>query len=275
LRVLVYVMATEDRIELIIEGLPEDEGQVRLATFMSQLQNLSGTITRLDREANEGKHVTDYRIAELSYKSPVRVVLEPTPQPAHLSAGREIIASFGRVAHALENGEDLSQWDADLLEGIRNLARPVGKTVKNITLIFNDHVLDLTPAIAAKVDRALAVDEECEGSIEGMLEQINIHLGANTFHIYPEVGPKKLTCRFPSRLYDDAISAVGRRVEIFGTLHYRTGAQFPHQIAVSQIDIFPPDSELPDWEDLRGRAPDATGGLSSEAFVRELRSGWE
>jgi hypothetical protein len=32
---------------------------------------------------------------------------------------------------------------------------------------------------------------------------------------------------------------------------------------------------LPDWEDLRGRAPDATGALSSEAFVRELRDAWE
>jgi hypothetical protein len=32
--------------------------------------------------------------------------------------------------------------------------------------------------------------------------------------------------------------------------------------------------ELPDWEDLRGRAPDATAGMSSEAFVRKLRDDW-
>jgi hypothetical protein len=268
-------MAEDDRIILVIEGLPEDGGRVRLGTFMSQLQSLSATITRLDREAHEGKHVTDYRIAELSYKSPVRVVLEPTTRPQQPYAGRTIIDGLGRVAHALQNGEDLSRIDADLLEDIRNLARPVGRAVKNATLIFNDNTLDLTPAIASKVDRALAVDEECEGSIEGMLEQINVHLGANTFHIYPEIGPRKLTCRFPSRLYDDAVSAVGRRVEVFGTLHYRTGAHFAHQIAVSEIEIFPPDSELPDWDDLRGRAPGATGDLSSEAFVRELRSAWE
>lgn len=29
-----------------------------------------------------------------------------------------------------------------------------------------------------------------------------------------------------------------------------------------------------DWEDLRGCAPDATGNLSSEAFVRQLRDEW-
>ena len=33
-------------------------------------------------------------------------------------------------------------------------------------------------------------------------------------------------------------------------------------------------NQLPDWDDIRGRSPDATGGLSSEAFVRELRDAW-
>jgi hypothetical protein len=31
-------MADDDRITLIIEGLPEDNGQVRLGAFMNQLQ---------------------------------------------------------------------------------------------------------------------------------------------------------------------------------------------------------------------------------------------
>jgi hypothetical protein len=267
-------MIEEDRITLIVEGLPEDGGRVRLGAFMSQLQNLSATITKLDREVNDGKRATYYRIAELSYASPVRVVLEPKPLPLHPYAGRAIVESLGRVAQALENGSDLSGLDADLLEDIRGLAKPVGKSVANVTLLFNDHRFDLTPRVVTKVDEALAVDEECEGAIEGMLEQINLHHGANVFYIYPEVGPRKVTCHFPSKLYDEAVSAVGRHVEVFGTLHYRLGATFPHQVAVTAVEAFPPESELPDWEDLRGRAPDATGGLRSEAFVRELRDGW-
>lgn len=30
-----------------------------------------------------------------------------------------------------------------------------------------------------------------------------------------------------------------------------------------------------DWDDVRGMAPDATGELSSEAFVRQMRDGWD
>jgi hypothetical protein len=267
-------MAVDDRITLIIEGLPEDGGQVRLGPFMSQLQNLSATISKLDREVNDGKQATYYRISELSYNSPVRVVLEPQALPKHHYVGHAIIESLVRVTAALENGGDLSGLDADLLEDIRGLARPIGKSVANVTLLFNDHRFDVTSKVASKVDEALAVEDECDGAIEGMLEQINLHHGANIFYIYPEIGPRKVTCHFPSRLYDDAVSAVGRRVEISGTLHYRAGASFPHQIAVSAIEAFPTETELPNWDDLRGRAPDITGGLSSEEFVRELRDGW-
>jgi hypothetical protein len=267
-------MALDDRITLIIEGLPEDDGQVRLAAFMSQLQNLNAAMSRLDRDVNNGRAASYFRIAELSYKSPARIVIEPQPLPKAPYVGSLLVESLGRVVEALQNGHDLTQVDADILENFRGLVRPVGKTVKNATLVFNDHRLDLTERVGAKIDEALAIDEECDGALEGMLDQINVHLGANTFHIYPEVGARKVTCHFPSKLFDDAVSAVGKRVEISGTLHYRAGASFPHQISVTGIESFPPEHELPDWEDLRGRAPNATGGLSSEAFVRELRNEW-
>ena len=205
----------------------------------------------------------------------MRVVLEPKQLSAQPYTGGAVVARLKHLADTLARDESLTGFDADLLEDIRALARPVGRAVKSTTLIFNGSVLDLTPQIATRVDAALAVADECEGSVEGMLEQINVHRGANTFHIYPEVGARKVTCHFSPRLYEDAVAAVGRRVEVFGTLRYRVAAPFPHQIAVSGIETFPPERELPDWEDLRGRAPDATGTLSSEAFVRELRDAGE
>ena len=39
-------MATDDHITLIVEGLPEDDGQVRLAAFLSELQT---RISQVDR----------------------------------------------------------------------------------------------------------------------------------------------------------------------------------------------------------------------------------
>ena len=271
---VVRLMAESERITLVIEGLPEDQGRVRFAAFLAELQSLAATINQLDRDANAGKAASYFRIADLSYGSPARVVLEPQTLPGQPPTGLLVVESLNRIADAFANGGDLYELDAELLEDIRNLARPVGRQVQNAVLLFNDSHIDLTPQIVSRADAALAIVEECEGTVEGMLEQINIHGGANTFHIYPEVGPKKIACRFPPHLCDDAVSAVGRRVEVSGTLRYRAHADYPHQIAVSHIDTYEPESQLPEWDDLRGRAPDATGGLSSEAFVRELRDGW-
>lgn len=273
LEIVVRIMADNDRITLIIEGLPEDDGQVRLSAFMTQLQNLSATLSKLDKEAHT-KATTYYRITALSYASPVRVELEPQAIPKNPYFGSALVDSLQRVTTVIKRGGDLSGLDADILEDIRGLTRPVGSAVKSAALIFRGQNFDLTPQILDDVEKALAVDDECLGSIEGNLEQINIHGGANIFYIYPEVGPKKVTCHFPARLFDDAVAAVGRRVEISGTLRYRAGANYPHQVAVTEIEAYPPERDLPDWDDIRGRAPDATGSLSSEAFVRELRDGW-
>jgi hypothetical protein len=125
-------MAVDDRITLIIEGLPEDEGQVRLAAFMSQIQSLSATLTRLDRDTNNGRQASYFRIAELSYSSPIRVVIEPQPLPKRPYVGHLVIDSLVRIAQAIEaGGENLTEVDADVLEDMRALIRPVGKTVTN------------------------------------------------------------------------------------------------------------------------------------------------
>jgi hypothetical protein len=267
-------MAADDKIELIIEGLPEDEGRVRLSAFLSQLQNLSAALSKFDRESNDGKAASVFEISSISSNSPVSVILEPRPIASQRFIAGAIVERFKFVADALSSEKDLSAFDADLLEDIRALAKPVGKTVKSATVYFNGTALNLNSQIADRVDKALAIEDECDGSIEGMLEQINVHQGANTFHIYPDIGPKKVTCHFPATLLEDAVAAVGRKVEVFGVLKYRIRAPFAHQIAVRNLEAFPSDYDLPDWDDLRGRAPDATGALSSEDFVRELRDAW-
>ena len=267
-------MASDDRIELIMEGLAEDDGRVRLNAFMSQLQKFASALTRLDRETNDGAVANVFQIAELSYSSPLRVVLEPKPIAPMRATGHLVIARLKHVSEAIISGDDLSTFDADLLEDIKGLAAPVGKTVKNATVVFNGTAIDLTPRIANQLENALTVEDECEGSLEGDLDQINIHEGANVFHIYPQIGPKRVTCHFSSRLFDDAVAAVGRRVEVFGTLKFRLRAPYPHQISVGGLEVLEREEDLPDWEDLRGRAPDATGDKSSERFIRELRDAW-
>ena len=47
--VVVRLMAADDRITLVIEGLPEYEGRVRLGAFMSQLPSFERNHHKVDR----------------------------------------------------------------------------------------------------------------------------------------------------------------------------------------------------------------------------------
>lgn len=267
-------MASGDRIELVIEGMQESDGNILLSTFMSQLQHLAAALAKMDRENNEGKLGSHFEVVSLSYASPYRVGVEAVAHKAHPEAGRKVLARLDYVAQTIKSGKGLEEIDTDLLESFHALAKPVGRAVKSATIYYNGSALEFTSDVNSKLESALATEDECAGSVAGMLEQINLHHDANVFHIYPEVGPQKIMCHFPSRLYDDAVSAVGRKVDVFGQLKYRSGASFPHKIAVKSIETFERYEDLPDWDDLRGRAPDATGTLISEDFVRELRDAW-
>lgn len=268
----VKAMTKENRITLILEGMPETEGRIRFKTFLHELQSLSSALGRISRDTNDGDTATIFQVEELSYNSPMRVVVAPAPGNEQVAS--QVLKRFDAVADAVTSEASLDNFDADLLSDMRGLAKPIGKQLKYATLLVNNKEFEFTDAVTRRVDHALSIDEECIGFIEGRLEQINIHGGANTFHVYPDIGARKVACHFPGSLLDDAIYAVGRRVEVSGTLKYRHGAAFPYEIAVTAIDPFPAEEDLPTWDDLRGLAPDATGSLMSEAYVRELRNAW-
>ena len=60
--------------------------------------------------------------------------------------------------------------------------------------------------------------------------------------------------------------------ELTGDIKYKRNAQYPYEIIVEKMEIFPDEDELPTIYDLQGIAPDATHGISSEMFIANIRS---
>ena len=55
-------------------------------------------------------------------------------------------------------------------------------------------------------------------------------------------------------------------------MKYKRYANYPYEIVVEEMDVFPDEGELPTIYDLQGMAPDATHGVSSEVFIANIRS---
>jgi hypothetical protein len=80
------------------------------------------------------------------------------------------------------------------------------------------------------------------GSLEGVL-------GRDT--ICEILTEHNIPCVFDDGLEDTASQAYGKRTYLFGRITYDSDAR-PLCIHVQEIDVFPDDSELPTFSDVKG-----------------------
>ncbi len=70
---------------------------------------------------------------------------------------------------------------------------------------------------------------------------------------------------------NNAIAGINHYVNVKGALRYKRRDKFPYAVNDAEIEVYPDEQKLPSIFDLKGIAPDATGDLKSEDFVRKLR----
>jgi hypothetical protein len=261
-------------IKIIIEGMPEDSGLLRVNAFISELDAITKNISKMANFVSGNGASSFYlRISNLSYESPATVVLEAIPQNPEIDLRDMAIQKFYSTYHSIESdSQENKKIEYGLIEGLIETTSIIGKSINSARIITDGYDLNLTKEFKAKLDLILAPEEKAKGFIRGMLEYINIHGGQNVFKIYPDVGPIKITCHFPPELTKTAIRAIGNYVEVKGELKYRAVSNYAHEISVEEIEIFSSDEDLPSLYNLRGIAPKLTGKLSSEEFIRKIRN---
>jgi hypothetical protein len=270
-------IASPTELEFSIEGLARYSGHVTLGGFLYQLRNLYEGLGLADRLISGRPEPTaEYRITDLQHSSPATVRIEARPRRADFDVTAEILDGFVGAMRQIAESGTAPQWvDRDLLERLRDLNKPVGRSVRSAKVVRNGVTVDLTKELAAKIEVILAPEETFEGSIKGKLEAINLHANTNAFRIYPAAGPSRVTCHFSDELRQDAIKAVDRYVIVSGILKYKANARFPEDIEVKEIETLPEPDELPTLRELRGVSPEATGDLTAAEFVRRIRDEWE
>ncbi len=117
-------------------------------------------------------------------------------------------------------------------------------------------------------------DYSVEGTVDGMLAAMNVHGNRKQFVLYPVVGPTCVNCVFPDGMLDEVRPILGKYVIVSGIVKYKWRKKFPFEVRAARIDPVS-ESDQPYLPDIIGIAPDATGGESSEDFVKEKRSSWD
>jgi hypothetical protein len=264
-------------LKIQFTGSIEDDEHLRLSAFIEELNSMREALTELDKALSHSEKATvDYRIVDLTHSSPAAVVLEPIPTKdtkAISDVSGQIVNKFLDVVEGINNGVVPRELDSDVLEHFGKIGWGFRRKISKIVLVSDNREIPVGKTFSAQVKRILGEDQVMDGSVEGTLEMINIHAGSNKFEIYPAVGPKKVKCHFSKVNLEAAIAGVGKYINVTGKVHYRERDKHPYKIMVASIEIYPQEDKLPSIFDLKGIAPDLTGNLSSEEYLRKIRAG--
>lgn len=262
----------ENTLLIQLEGAIQDGGNVRFNDFIDELVAIKETLIGIDHAITKAASPsTDYRIIDLKRGS-AELMLEAIPRDPKTDVTTSVLDKFVGGIQQIQEGSAPEEFDSALLERFGKIGWVLGRKMSRISFARNGHQVTVGKTFTSQVKRIIGEDELAAGSLNGMLEQINLHRGINVFVIYPTVSPSEVRCHFPPDLEKRAIEGLGKYVGVSGKLRYKKRDPFPNAIDVSEIEVHPDEKDLPSIFDLRGIAKGATGELNSEKFVRQLRN---
>jgi hypothetical protein len=266
-------------ITLQIEGTPSEDGHVLVSDFIGRLEELLATLNGIDRIVGQTAQPTlNYRIVDASHKSPLTLTIEPIiksrvkPEPQHIQKRN---ARFFKEMRAVRRNEPISpEIDDAVLDHMRAMVEGLGTEFISARIYNGESDVDLDSTFEKNVRRLLEEEDASYGSEEGMLEAGNIHGRARTCWIYPRIGAQRIRCDFLPGTRDQIKDNFGKYVRVEGVKYFRPTSPFPFRVAVKDFQAIEDEQPI-SLKDIEGIAPNATGGISSVEFVRNLRDEWD
>ena len=263
----------EKKISLIMEGPDENSGDVDLDNFLKEIEQLKKVISNIDEEINGGKKTSRLAVVGLSHNSPATIALEIRTRLPFEDLSNTIFQRFHDLIKKVQSHNKAEDENFTILGELYKLFSPIGKSMKSIVIGFNEERVLLSQDMENYIEEILTKNEKkYSTSVEGMLEEINVHNNKNLFKIFLDRAYSGyIRCQFPDDKLPQASNALKKRVLVKGTGKFRKGDIFPHQMEVLEIKVLPSANDLIPLISIMGVAPEATADLSSEDFVKTSR----
>lgn len=262
------------RLFFQLEGDPQEDGLVRATDFLEFFEGVLRVLKNLERSTARGAGEVTYRIAGLeAHSAAVEIEVESADEQNYRA--NTIVDRFSAGTAALHRGTiDQFEADSDTIRAFKQLLTPLGEHVPAVLIRADstEVVFSAESGSAAVFALETEVSDISVGTFSGFIDAVNVHRDP-IFFLYPTIGPTKIRCEFDRTMLDDVRTALKQYVTVHGLMAYRVGNPFPIRITVERFEINPPEDELPTLASLWGMAPDLTGGLSSEEYIRQLRDG--
>lgn len=135
----------------------------------------------------------------------------------------------------------------------------------------SDETAEVTARASAHLEQLVTVRHHALGAVEGTIETVSVH-GGKRFVLYHSRTKKAVICTFDDDEWlRTAVDVLGRRVSVMGMVYSNARGE-PVRVDARTLRVFRRPEELPTTRSLTGSDPDFTGGLTTEQFLREIRS---
>ncbi len=248
-----------------------------LDKFVERISAICDVLVQTDLIMSENNEKnTEFKITNLSHSSPFTIEISGYPLTSTLDDYSDnVFNEFFSILNDFSKRVPTKEYPTKLVESLRRIGKDIDQKESRISFSMNGKETQVTNEFITNTKAYVIENRTYKGSVKGMLEQINVHGGANNIRIYPIIGAKFVKCSFPTKIKDEVTASIDKYVEVFGILTYKPNEKFASEVAVDSIKVFPNEDELPKLGDLRGINPDITGSLKSEDFIRKQRnSGW-
>ena len=259
-------------IRLKINGEP---GVIDIRALEIVIRNLHQMLNDFDHGiSGDPKGTTDWIVSDLAMGS---LVTEVRPRDK-----REDVSYGGRVSRGIIEGLEqiekygttppyLSERGMSYARNLLNVIGHYGASGIEITDPDIDMTVELTARATVNARQLIRPRQKSVGSIEGRIETISLHRGSR-FVVYHSVTKKAVTCTFKDEnLLSIAKDALGRRVNVSGIIRSNSKGE-PLRVDSDNIRVLKSRIDIPSVDDLFGIDPLFTGDMTSDAYVRSMRS---
>jgi hypothetical protein len=271
-------MAATITIQLV--GAASDNGDVRFSELITQLEAIKVALRETEVSLlGSRQRAIDYRVIDVRHNSPSTLELEPIIENIEPEEALRVMKGFTTELRTIRQKSRLiTKPEIHRLEAYREIGPHENGKLEEVRIALREKNFKSEAETKATVDKKfkdnlqniLGPDEYTFGAISGRLEYVNLH-NTRKFKLYPIVGPRWIRGTFREDLRTEIRAGVDRNVTIFGRLRFKNWDQQPYAVDAQKVDVHEEDNDLPSLNDLKGIAPNLTGGLRSDEWVRRLR----
>lgn len=255
-------------LRFTLEAEDQDE-PVDAGDFSVFLASVLDCLRALEGETNAQAPVA-YKVVDLKIGS-AGIELRPASSGDLDRSAEQVAESFEMGFNALkEDAIRAAPFSRATKRKFLALTKPLRRTTTRIRFAGSSGEVTLSRRTPLRDLPDVRTEAVARGSLTGNVDALNVHRRP-VFYIYPPSGPTKVKCTFDPAMLDQLREAIKRNTTVTGLLEYSSGSAFPTRMHVEQVEVNPPDSELPSMASMWGAAPSLTAGRSVREHLESLR----